>query len=40
MLERRLENCTTTEIPENSFFDELISDAFELVNQKYEQDLS
>ncbi|ENO8809596.1 hypothetical protein ACCE85_001582 [Photobacterium damselae] len=40
MLERRIENCTTAEIPENSFIDELISDAFELVNQKYEQDLS
>ncbi|MGR5131164.1 hypothetical protein [Vibrio alfacsensis] len=40
MLKRRLENCMTTTIPENSFFDELISDAFELVNQKYEQDLS
>lgn len=40
MLKRRLENCMTTDIPENSFFDELISNAFELVNQKYEQDLS
>lgn len=40
MLERRLNECMTTDIPENSFIDELMSDAFELVNQKYEQDLS
>lgn len=38
MLERRLENCMTTDIPENLFIDELISDAFELVKQKFEQD--